>query len=98
MVPPAGFEAFILSRQVMGCTRATLAFYRETLGRSAASLTSLDTCNLVSLQGYLTKLRESGLAQVSLHRHFRALRCFFRWAADAGLVSEDPMRGLPRDI
>ena len=26
-------ESFILSRQVMGCTRATLGYYRETLGR-----------------------------------------------------------------
>jgi integrase/recombinase XerC len=91
---PEAVESFILSRQLMGCTRATLAFYRETLGRFAAGHMDLGACLPLALQGYLTALRAGGMAPVTLHKHFRALRAFFRWAQDAGLMEESPLRGV----
>jgi site-specific recombinase XerD len=78
----------------MGCTRATIGFYRETLGRFALHHASLQACDLLAVQGHLTHLREAGLGPVTLHKHFRALRCFFRWCVDADLLAENPMRGL----
>jgi site-specific recombinase XerD len=30
---------------------------------------------------------------VSVHRHYRALRTFFAWAADGGMVSSSPLQG-----
>ncbi len=86
-------ESFVLSRQVIGCTRATLAYYRETLGRFARKHETLDACSPLAVQGYLTALRES-MGPVTVHKHFRALRAFCRWATEAGLLSESPMRGL----
>ena len=78
----------------MGCTRATLGYYRETLGRFTPTTATLQECNLVTVQGHFTRLRESGLSPITLHKHFRALRCFFTWAHEAGLLAESPMRGL----
>jgi site-specific recombinase XerD len=87
-------EAFTLSRLAMGATSATIAYYRETLGRLALSLPALEEATTPALSGYLTGLREGGLAPVTLHKHFRALRCFLGWCAEAGILEEDPMRGL----
>jgi integrase/recombinase XerD len=88
-------ESFILSRQVMGCTRATVAFYRETLDRFAIATPALESCTAPSLQGYLTQLREGGtLSPITVHKHFRALRAFFAWAELAGVVQASPLRGL----
>lgn len=87
-------EGFIVSRQVMGCTSATLGYYRETLGRFARSLPALEDCTTPALSGYLTCLREGGLSPITLHKHFRAIRAFFGWAATSGILTENPMRGL----
>jgi len=45
-------------------------------------------------KAYFTRLREGGLSPITVHKHFRALRCFFTWAHEAGLVEQNPMRGL----
>jgi integrase/recombinase XerC len=90
----AAVESFILSRQVMGCTGATVGFYRETLGRFAPTCAVLQECTPSDLQGHLTRLRESGISPITLHKHFRALRAFFAWATEAGLCTENPMKGL----
>ncbi|MDR7418946.1 MAG: tyrosine-type recombinase/integrase [Armatimonadota bacterium] len=91
---PEAVEAFLLSRQVMGCTEATLGYYRETLHRFSRNLRTLDACDTPAVQGYLTRLRGDGLAAVSVHKHFRALRCFFGWATEAEVLPQNPMRGL----
>jgi site-specific recombinase XerD len=87
-------EAFLLSRQVMNCTAATLGYYRETLGRFLAANPALDGCTALALQTYLSRLRDRSIAAVTLHKHFRALRTFFRWAHEADVLRENPMRGL----
>jgi site-specific recombinase XerD len=87
-------DAFLLSRQVMGCTRATQAYYRETVGRFAASVPTLEACTLPAVQGYLSRLREGRRSPVTLHKHFRALRAFFNWTHEAGVLPENPMGGL----
>ena len=87
-------ETFLLSRQVMGCTAATLAFYRETLGRFATALPTLGECAPLAVQSYLTALRDGRRAAVTVHKHFRALRAFCSWAHDVGLFPESPLRGL----
>ena len=48
----------------------------------------------MSVQRYLSGLRERGLKPSSVHQHFRSLHAFFRWCAEVGLLSGDPTRGL----
>lgn len=35
---------------------------------------------------------------ISVHHHFRALKTFFKWCVEAGLLSETPMRGMTMRI
>jgi len=49
------------------------------------------------VQRYLAGLRET-MKPVSVHHHFRALKTFFRWCLEAGLLSENPVRGITMKI
>jgi site-specific recombinase XerD len=80
---------------VENCTLRTLEFYEETLGRflSTTGLSRLDEASPLLVQRHLSGLRER-IKPVTVHKHFRALKTFFGWCAEAGLLSEHPMRGL----
>jgi integrase/recombinase XerD len=45
------------------------------------------------VSSYLALLHKS-IGPSTVHQHFRVLRTFFRWAVDAGFLSENPLRGL----
>lgn len=47
----------------------------------------------LSIQRYLATLRET-MKPVSVHHHFRALKTFFRWCVEAGLLADNPVRGI----
>jgi len=45
------------------------------------------------VQRYLTSLRET-MKPVSAHQHLRVLKTFCRWAVEASMLAENPMRGI----
>ncbi len=51
-----------------------------------------DVTGLV-VQRHLTTLREQ-MSPITIHQHYRCLKTFFTWYGEAGLLREDPMRGL----
>jgi len=88
-------EAFLLSRRVGNCSECTLRVYAANLARfqrSTGAATVADISTL-AVQHHLTGLRDS-MKPVSAHQHFRTLRTFFRWAVEAGLALDDPMKGI----
>jgi integrase/recombinase XerC len=81
----------MLSRQLIGCTAATMAGYREMLERFAAAVGETWT-EALAVHRYLADL-QGRMKAVSAHRHYRALRTFYGWAADAGLLPAHPLAG-----
>jgi integrase/recombinase XerD len=81
----------MLSRQLIGCTTATIAGYRELLGRFARSVGEAWT-EALAVHRYLADL-QTHMKPISAHCHYRTLRTLYGWAADAGLVSANPLAG-----
>ena len=84
-------EAFMLSRQLIGCTAATIAGYREILGRFTRT-TGETWTEALAVHRHLVDLH-AHMKPISVHRHYRGLRTFYGWAADAGLVAANPLDG-----
>jgi site-specific recombinase XerD len=91
----AALEAFLLSRRVGNCSLRTVEGYAENLQRVAQMMGIRDLGDVTSLgvQHYLTGLRER-MKPVSVHLHFRALKTFFRWCVEVGLLTDSPVRGI----
>jgi len=94
--------AFLLSRRVGNCSSATLRIYDANLARfltflGAREIAGLGNVTTLAVQSYLASLLDA-MKPVSVHQHFRTLRTFFRWAAEAELLSESPTRGLSMRI
>ena len=87
-------EAFLISRNVSGCTSRTVALYRTTLTPLVTALgDSLPGCTALALQRYLTGLR-TRVNPTTSHLYFSKLRAFFRWGVEADVLPEDPLRGV----
>lgn len=82
-------EAFLLTKQVAGCTRATLATYRWWLDRFAAAVPEVTPLAVRSF--FVTLQHRSASRQ---HQAYRTLKTFFRWCLDVGSLHEDPLRGF----
>jgi site-specific recombinase XerD len=91
-------DAFMLSRRVANCSAATLRIYEANLSRFArvaGQTTLLAEVSPLVIQHYLATLRET-MKPISADQHDRNLRTFFRWAVDVGLLTNDPMHGIPK--
>ncbi len=88
---PAALDAFLLSRRVGNCSSRTVDGYAETLQRFARTigLRGLSDVTPLGVQRYLTGLHET-MKPVSVHLHFRALKTFFRWCIEVGLLRDTP--------
>ncbi len=81
-------EAFLVSRQVGGCTSRTVNFYREVLAPFQKTMEANQSdCTPLAVQKYLTGLR-SRVNGTTTHLHFSKLRAFFGWCVEAGLLQE----------
>jgi len=82
------YTDFILSRQAMQCTQATLDFYRFTTGvfltwAEGQSVTSPDQVDARLVRYYLANLASKGRADKTLNAHARAIRTLLRfWHAE----------------
>ena len=96
---PASLDAFLLSRRVGNCSSRTVDGYAETLQRFARTLglRGLSDVTPLGVERYLTGLRET-MKPISVHLHFRALKTFFRWCVEVGLLRDNPVRGITMRI
>lgn len=77
------YEDFILSRESLRCTPATMEFYRYTAGKFVEWLADrAPTAQLV--RQYLAKLIDSGKKDTTVHDHARAIRTLLRFMAEEG--------------
>lgn len=89
------FQAFLLSREAAGCTVATLQTYSWALQhfQGTSKVQMLDQLTAEAVEAYLASLR-GRIKPVSVHRHYRVLRTFCRWAVRSGRLDTDPLAGL----
>ncbi len=82
-------EAFLLTKQVGGCTQRTLDTYRWWLERFAAFTvepTPLEVRKFFATLQHLSPNRQ--------HQAYRTLKTFVRWCVETGLLAENPLRGF----
>lgn len=81
-----------------GAARNTLEAYRRDLDGFAVFLRSrgrtLQECGAADIAAHLKHLSEAGLAASSRARLLSALRQFFRFLANEGVIAEDPTPGI----
>jgi integrase/recombinase XerC len=92
---PEAVADFLRSREAAGCTPATMRTYAADLMRFglASGVGILADLTTACLEAYLARLR-AGMQPVTIHRHYRALRTFSRWAVRTGRLASDPMADL----
>jgi len=74
---------------VAGCTQATLRTYRWWLERLLGRVPEATSLAVLSFFADLQSHAPS-----HQHQAYRTLKTFFRWAVEAGVLREDPMRGF----
>jgi integrase/recombinase XerD len=99
---------FITSKRAMGITDATAKWYRSQVNAFMTWLARQEDETLTPelLEGYLVYLRDrhkspgpdgvtpSPLAESSIASAHRALRAFFKWCQEKGLIEESPLNGV----
>ncbi len=82
-------EAFLLTKQVAGCTSATIATYRWWLQHFT---TALGNVTPITLRQFFVGLQHRSASHQ--HQAFRTLRTFFRWCIETGALTDNPLRGF----
>src|SRR5437773_4030910 len=78
------YTDFILSRQAMNCTPATLSFYRYTAGAFLSwaelqGVTNPEEVTARHVRQYLAQLIANNRKDTTLHAHARAIRTILRF-------------------
>ncbi len=81
-------EAFLLTKQVAGCTQATIRTYRWWLDRFAA----VPEVTALAVQQFFVGLQSHSPSHQ--HQAYRTLKTFFRWCVETGVLTTDPIRGF----
>jgi site-specific recombinase XerD len=87
------YTDFILSRQAINCTPATLDFYRNTAGAFLSwiekqSVTRPEEVTARYIRQYLSELVSSGKKDTTLHAHARAIRTLVRFWHSEGYMPQ----------
>jgi site-specific recombinase XerD len=82
-------EAFVLTKQIAGCTSATITTYRWWLQRFTAAVGDVTP---LSMRHFFVALHHRSASHQ--HQAFRTLRTFFRWCVETGALAENPLRGF----
>jgi site-specific recombinase XerD len=82
-------EAFLLTKQVAGCTSATIATYRWWLQRFTTAVSDVTP---ITVRQFFTGLQHRSASHQ--HQAFRTLRTFFRWCNETGALTYYPLRGF----
>ncbi len=95
------YTDFILSRQAMQCTPATMAFYRYTAGVFVDTIRHRGLCSPEEITGrhvreYLAELVGRGKSDATVHDHARAIKTLLRFWHDQGYLSMAIAVAMPR--
>ncbi|HEV2359896.1 MAG TPA: phage integrase N-terminal SAM-like domain-containing protein [bacterium] len=71
--------AFLLQKQVNGCSSRTVAVYKWWLDRLVAAVPDTTVLDSVAMTRFFAGLRERGVSPSTVHQAFRTLRTFTRW-------------------
>jgi site-specific recombinase XerD len=82
-------EAFLLTKQIAGCTSATLSTYRWWLHRLTTAVTEITP---LTVRTFFVGLQSRSTSHQ--HQAFRTLRTFFRWCMETGALADNPLRGF----
>jgi site-specific recombinase XerD len=87
-------RAFLLSREVSNASSATLRTYSFVLDRfcRAGGIQTLAEATTEAVEHHLMTLR-GRMKPISVHKHFRTLRTFWRWCVRTCRSQSDPMQG-----
>jgi integrase/recombinase XerC len=87
-------EAFLLQKQVNGCSPRTVAVYKWWLDRLAVAVTDTAALDSLAMTRFFAALRERGVSASTVHQAFRTFRTFTRWLMATGVVRRNPLDGL----
>lgn len=82
-------EAFVLSRDLMGCTSRTVRMYREVMADFLRSSPGWPIAAL-DIHRYVGALRSRGLKPSTIAMRLGVVRAFGEWARQAGMLPENP--------
>jgi integrase len=82
-------EAFLLTKQVAGCTLATTSTYRWWLKHFTAAVGDVTP---ITVRQFFAGLQHRSASHQ--HQAFRTLRTFFRWCIETGALADNPLRGF----
>lgn len=90
---------FLTSKKATGVSAATLKWYRCLLFKFVAWLDAQSDQQLTDelIERYIVHMRDSGLARVSVHGYFTAIRSFFTWCKRKKLIRRVPTEGVRVD-
>jgi len=86
-------EAYLVSKQVAGCTPSTLFTYKWWLDRYIRAVGTKAPDSLATMR-FFADLQARGLSDSSRHQAFRSLRTFLRWCVECGVLDKDPLAGF----
>jgi site-specific recombinase XerD len=87
---------FLIDRQAMLCTSATLTFYRYTLGHLVAFLADRGLAlSPAAIRAFLVDCSGRGWADTTVHQHARAVKTFCRWLQAEGYTDSDLFARVP---
>jgi len=86
---------FLLSRETMGCSKATVQWYRDHLGYLTKFVQlPVQEIERTDIDRYLIHLRDRGCSPHYINGSFRACRAFFNWCVAEELRVRSPMRTM----
>jgi integrase/recombinase XerD len=95
------YTDFILSRQAMNCTPATLTFYQNTAGAFLSwieeqGITDPGEVTARLVRGYLAGLISKGRKDTTLHAHARAIRTLLRFWLKEKYINDPVTFDMPK--
>lgn len=90
----SAFEDFILSREAMLCSPATIDFYRRMLKPFLATANGGPPTNRM-VREFLSSVADRGVASTTVHAHARAVRAFLQFAYEGKLIEEPAIVRMP---
>jgi len=81
--------AFLLTKQVAGCTSATISTYRWWLQHFTVAVGNVTS---ITVRQFFAGLQHRSVSHQ--HQAFRTLRTFFRWCIETDALTDNPLRGF----
>jgi site-specific recombinase XerD len=92
------FDLFLLASRVNGLSPATLAGYRERVGKflnfcNQSGLADAHDITTHHVRAYLAYRQEIN-SPTSVHDYYGTIKRFFNWMVEEGILAQSPMRNI----